>query len=153
MWQTVKWKGYAPKSELKRIVRHLGKHTRYIQIEGGHRFHFGDNNENDICISGVTKQTKRSPGKRIKLRKGNNALIDITDSLLRSIQLNCTNLEFISFLSCKIDYFSRYVYKIKNIMFHLSKITIHRLKFDNCEAASNVLLLILGHFKETYQGA
>ena len=148
MWQTVKWKGYAPKSELKRIVRHLGKHTRYIQIEGGHRFHFGDNNENDICISGVTKQTKRSPGKRIKLRKGNNALIDITDSLLRSIQLNCTNLEFISFLSCKIDYFSRYVYKIKK--HHVSFI---KNKFDNCEAASNVLLLILGHFKETYQGA
>ena len=66
---------------------------------------------NQYCTVDLCKSRKRirkqKPESRSISRNGDSNLIEITDSLLRSIRLKCTNLDSISFDSCKIDYYSR----------------------------------------------
>ena len=109
LWEIVNWKGFATKSELKRIVRYIGHYTRIIYIQGGDRYaSIGCSQKDPFEIPEKRKRAKR-PKRMTTQRKGDNRLIEITDSLLRSIRLKCTNLESISFESCKIDYYSRYI--------------------------------------------
>ena len=107
LWKVINWKGIVPKSELKRIVRYLGHHTRVIHIQGGN-WQYG-RRHSQYCPVDLSKSRKREqrPKGRSTSRNGDSNLIEITDSMLRSIRLKCVNLESISFDSCKIDYYSR----------------------------------------------
>ena len=107
LWEAVRWKGYAQKSELNQIFKYLGPHTRTLHIEGGDRYSGNDPNINNLYTRGCGKRTAISSGRKTKKPNRNKRIIDITDSFLSRIRLNCVNLELISFQSCKIDYFSR----------------------------------------------
>ena len=94
LWQDVRWKGYVQKSELNRTFKYLGQHTKSLHLEGGNRY-----SEN--------RESKKIKGSKKGYCNGNQRLLDITDSLLGKIHLNCASLTSISFHTCKLDYFSR----------------------------------------------
>lgn len=99
LWQDVRWRGYVPKSQFNRIFKYLGAFTKRFHIEGGNRLF-----EKNV--------TKNQSSQNIKRREkghgsGSQRLLDINDTVLGKIRLNCANLESLSFKSCKLDYFSR----------------------------------------------
>jgi hypothetical protein len=128
LWTRVSWKGFAPRSELKRIIRYLGSHTKALHIQGGSRFSV-DNCQPHVDAS--KKKRKRIDTKKNKTNqlKGNRVLIDISEPLLRSIQLNCTHLETFSLQDCKFDYFSRPFQG--NLPKSLIKISLKRVEIYN----------------------
>ena len=101
LWQNVRWKGYVPKSELNRIFKYLGPHTRALHLEGGDRL--SEKNPTKPHRAKKVKRCQKGQG------NGNQRLLEITDSVLGKIRSNCDNLESISFQSYKLDYFSRYL--------------------------------------------
>ena len=110
LWTRVSWKGFAPRSELKKIIRYLGSHTKALHIQGGSRLSV-DNCQAHVDASEKKRKRIETQKNKRNQRKGNRGLIDISEPLLRSIQLNCTHLEIFSLQDCKLDYFSRYVRK------------------------------------------
>ena len=103
---------------MNRIFKYLGQHTRSLHLEGGGRFSYNGLNESNCENIQTSRKIKR--GKK-RERKGTQRLLDVSDSLLGRIRLNCAYLTSISFHSCKLDYFSRYfisyhMYFIKNDM-------------------------------------
>jgi len=125
LWKHVKWNGCATKSELRRMVRHLGKHTKTLHIQG----HL-DSNLNETkkgLYRNKENRPKRKPNPKNHCQT--NDIIEINDAFLRSVQLKCVKLESLTLLSCNLDFYSRPFQG--NLPKNLHTIVLNKVSFSN----------------------
>ena len=99
LWQDVRWRGYVPKSHFNRIFKYLGAYTKRLHIEGGNRVYQHTLTKNQSSLKIKRREKGHGTGRQRQL--------NINDTVLGKIRLNCANLESLSFKTCKLDYFSR----------------------------------------------